>query len=203
MLGIPKDKAGQKRLLIGALPILAAVAYWNFVYTGKREEITALEERYNTVDTKNAANRGKTSPAAIRAQQQKLALYDQHMQRLEELIPLREEVPGLLRDMTARAGNAGVDLRLIEPEGEQPGQFYSQQSYKISVIGAYHAIGRFLAQTGSLPRIITPIEVTVSAPDRTQLNRPTGLRLQADFRIRTYIIPPDSTPRPAGSRTLP
>jgi Tfp pilus assembly protein PilO len=203
MLGIPKDAAGQKRLLIAAVPILAAVAYWNFVHSGKKEEIAVLEERYNAVDTKNVANRGKTSPAAIRAQQQKLALYDQHMKRLEELIPLREEVPGLLRDMSARAGDAGVDLRLMEPEGEEPGQFYTQQSYKISVIGAYHAIGRFLAQTGSLPRIITPIEVTVLAPDRTQLNRPSGLRLQADFRIRTYIIPPDTTARAAGSRTVP
>lgn len=200
MLGIPKDPAGQKRFLIGALPILAALAYWQFVHGGKQEEIAELEEHYEALETKNAANRGKTSPAAIRAQQQKLALYDQHMKRLEELIPLREEVPGLLRDLTARAGDAGVDLRLLEPEGDEPGQFYTQQSYKISVIGAYHAIGRFLAQAGSLPRIITPIEVSVSAPDRAQLDRPGGARLQADFRIRTYIIPPD-TLRPAGPRT--
>jgi type IV pilus assembly protein PilO len=201
-LGIPKDPAGQKRLLIGALPVLAAVAYWNFVYSGKTEEIATLQERYEAIETKNAGNRGKASPAAIRAQQQKLALYDQHMKRLEELIPLREEVPGLLRDMTARAGDAGVDLRLMEPEGEEPGQFYTQQSYKISVIGAYHAIGRFLAQTGSLPRIITPIELSVTAPGNVQLDRPGGARLQADFRIRTYIIPPD-TLRPAAPRTAP
>jgi type IV pilus assembly protein PilO len=200
--GIPKDPAGQKRLLIGALPILAAVAYWNFIYAGKKEEISTLEERYEAIDAKNAQNRGKASPAAIRAQQQKLALYDQHMKRLEELIPLREEVPGLLRDMTSRAGDAGVDLRLMEPEGDSPGQFYTQQSYKISVVGPFHAIGRFLAQTGSLPRIITPIEVSVTAPGGAQLNRQGGARLQADFRIRTYIIPPD-TLRPATPRTAP
>ena len=193
MLGIPKDPAGQKRFLIGALPLLAAAGFYQFVYAKKAEALDEQETRYEELETRNVAAAAKSSPAAIRAQQQKLSLYEQHMKRLEQLIPLREEVPSLLSDMTARASDSGVDFGLLEPEGDEPGQFYVQQTYKIRVVGTYHAIGRLLAQTGSLPRIVTPTEVSITVPDRAQLNRPGGSRLQADFRIRTYIIPPDST----------
>jgi Tfp pilus assembly protein PilO len=71
------------------------------------------------------------------------------------------------------------------------------------VVGTYHAIGRFLAQVGSLPRIITPTQVTVYVTPNTKLNRTEGLRLQADFKIQTYIIPVPDTLLTAPAGTTP
>ncbi|MEX2282858.1 MAG: type 4a pilus biogenesis protein PilO [Gemmatimonadota bacterium] len=196
-LGLPKDPAGQKRFLIGALPILAAVGYYQFVHTKTTVEIDNQTTTLETIESSNDRNRALSSPASMNAMRQKLALWEQHMKRLEQLIPLREEVPALLRDFTQRASESGVDVRQYKPEGEEPGQFYTQQTYAVSVIGSYHSIGRFLAQAGTLHRIITPTQVNLVKPPNPQLNRQGGLRVQADFKIHTYIIPPDTTARPA------
>ena len=187
--GIPKDSAGQKRFLIGALPILIAVGYYQFFHTKTTVQIDEQSTVLETLESSNDRNRLISNPAAMQAMRQKLALFEQHMNRLEQLIPLREEVTALLRDWTHRASESGVDVRLIKPEAEEAGEFYTQQTYAFSVIGNYHAIGRFLAQAGTLPRIITPTEVNLLKPTNPNLNR-NGMRVQADFKIHTYIIPP-------------
>ena len=189
MLGLPKDPAGQKRFLMGALPLLLAGVYFQFVHKTTVTEITSLSDRYEELQTKNEIARTRSNPETIKNLQQKLALYEQHMKRLEQLIPLREQVPELLYNVTERAQESGVDHALIKPEGEEPGEFYTQQTYAMQVIGGYHSIGRFLAQIGSLPRIITPTQVNIVLPSNAQANRAQGLRLQADFKIQTYIIP--------------
>lgn len=203
MFGIPKDPAGQKRFLIGAAPLLLAGVYYMFFYKNTVVELTELNERYEELQSKNDVARTRSNPETIKNLQQKLALYEQHMKRLEQLIPLREQVPELLYNVTERAQESGVDHALIKPEAEEPGEFYTQQTYAMRVVGSYHAIGRFLAQIGSLPRIITPTQVTVSVTPNTRLNRTEGLRLQADFKIQTYIIPVPDTVLTAPPGTTP
>src|SRR5262245_66291437 len=189
MLGIPKDPAGQKRFLLGVLPLVGAAAYYQLFHKQTRTEIDELNTRYEDLQAKNDLARTRSNPETIKNMQQKLALYEQHMKRLEQLIPLREQVPELLYNVTERAQESGVDHALIKPEAEEPGEFYTQQTYTMRVVGSSHAIGRFLAQTGSLPRIITPTQVTIVVTPNANLNRSEGLRVQADFKMQTYIIP--------------
>jgi Tfp pilus assembly protein PilO len=202
-LGIPKDPAGQKRLMIGLVPILLAVGYYQFFHTKTNLEIDAQTTVLETLASSNDMNRARSNPAAMNQMRQKLTLWEQHMKRLEQLIPLREEVPALLRSFTQRASESGVDVRLISPEGEEAGEFYTQQTYAFSVIGSYHSIGRFLSQAGTLERIITPTQFHLTRPPNTQLNRTSGLRLQADFKIQTYIIPPTEAPAGENPTTRP
>ena len=37
----------------------------------------------------------------------------------------------------------------MRPESEEPGEFYTKQTYTMGVIGPYHRVGRFLAAVGS------------------------------------------------------
>lgn len=198
MLGIPKDPEGQKKFFIGILPLLLVAAYYQFFHGKIATEVEGLETRYEELQSKNAAASALASPAAIQQLQQKLALFENHMKRLEELIPAREEVPQLLNDISLRARDSGVELALMRPTGEEAGQYYTKQSYDIRVLGSYHSIGRYLAQVASLPRIVTPSDVRViKLPVQSSNLRDSGVRLQADFKIHTYVIPPDTMTKPA------
>lgn len=197
-IGLPKDPAGQKKLIMGLIPILLLGAYYQFVHggdNGKAAEVERLETRYESLSTKNEGMRARTSPAAVRDLRQKIDLWQQHLVQLEQLIPHREEVPALLFSMSERASRAGIDLVKYTPEGEVQQQYYTQQTYAVRVVGSYHSIGRFLAMTGSLPRIITATEARLQrAPGLNQNLRPGAApRLQLDFKIHTYIIPPSET----------
>jgi Tfp pilus assembly protein PilO len=165
--------------------------YW-YMFHGKRvEEITTLKTHFEELDAKNTAAK-VTAARGGPELQKRLAVYEQHMVRLEELIPKSEEVPQLLHTMTLRAQETGVDLSSMKPESEVPGEFYTKQTYAMSVIGPYHDVGRFLSAVGSLPRIITPVQVKL---ERTPQTTRTGeAKLRAVFKIETYVVPRPATP---------
>jgi len=183
---LPKDPAQQKRLLIGLIPLVLAFAYYQFMHRERVVEIEALEVHLEQLERTNTT-------AKILAEQggpeleRRLAMYEQHMMRLEELIPRREQVPELLADMTRRAQLSSVELTRMKPEGEEASPYYSRQSYELAVRGAYHNVGRFLSEVGSLPRIVTPTEFRLLV---TGFEDKQGMPLlDANFRIITYIVP--------------
>lgn len=198
MLGLPKDPAGQKRFVIGLLPFLVAFGYYQFFDSGTREQIATLESEFEVLDQHVQTARARSNPAMIAVAQRKLALYEEHVKQLEQLVPREEEVARLLYSMAERARDAGVEIGLMRPETEQPGQFYTDHPHAMAVIGTYHDIGRFMADIGSLPRIVVPLEVRIQQrPNETTRG---GLpRVQADFKLHTYVIPAQPDEKPAGA----
>ena len=127
---------------------------------------------------------------------QQLALYRQQLELAEGLIPSDEELPNLLDAISAEAQRTGVELTLIQPVGATEEQYYTRRVYDMAVIGGYHQIGEFLTRVASLPRIVTPTNLTV-APRAEAANaappRPGApVQLEARFSVETYVIP--STP---------
>lgn len=196
-LQLPKDKQGQQKLLVAILPFLIFFGWYQFVHGKAKTRIEASETRLEELETKNGGAKAIALTGGPELQQ-KLALYEQHMKRLEELIPKNEEVAALLNGLSERAMDSNVDLALMKPELAEPGQFYTEQTYQITAIGTYHDIGRYLAAIASLPRIVTPIDVAVKPRPANEVTRDGTPKLAADFHIVTYVIP-EPPPAPAGS----
>lgn len=193
---LPKDPALQKKLVIGLIPLLLAGAYYQLMHTKRVEQIEGLETQLQTLESVNAAAKVLAEQGGPELQK-RLALYEQHMTRLEQLIPRREQVPELLHAMTLRAQGSGVELTRMKPEAEEPTPYYTRQTYEIGVRGTYHDVGLFLSEVGSLPRIITPTEFKLAGNTGLK-NKQGSPLLNANFRIMTYIIPEPTMP-PADS----
>jgi type IV pilus assembly protein PilO len=184
---LPTDPNQQKKLLLALLPLVLAFLYYQFVHGPRTEQIEELEARLEQLERANAAARVLAERGGPELQR-RLAVYEQHMTRLEELLPRREEVAELLHSMTLRAQSAGVELTGLRPESEEPSPYYTRHTYEVNVRGAYHNVGRFLTEVGSLPRIITPAEFKLTG--NTGMTDRTGSPLlNANFRIITYIVP--------------
>jgi type IV pilus assembly protein PilO len=188
---LPKDPAQQKRLLIGIIPLVLAIVYYQFVHTKKAVEIADLETHYENLERTNATAKVLAEQGGPELER-RLAMYEAHMKRLEELIPKREQVPELLNDMGRRAQLSSVEVTLMRPEGEEASPYYSRQSYEFGVKGTYHNVGRFLSEVGSLPRIITPTEFRLLGT--TLKDKQGAPLLNANFRIITYIVPDATAP---------
>lgn len=184
---LPSDPQQQKKLLIGVLPLLLLFCYWYFYHGQQQEEVAALEQRFEQLDAKNAAARARAQQGGPELEK-KLALYEAQIIRLEELVPRREEVPQLLHDLALRAQENGVELARMRPNEESTGAYYTLQTYDLAVLGGYHNVGRFLTAVGSLPRIVTPYDLKVQP--RTERDRSGATVVQAEFRIKTYVLPP-------------
>lgn len=180
---LPSDPEQQKKLLIGLLPLLLLLGYWYFFHGTRAEAIAQQEARLEALERSNTTARTIASQGSAEDLARRLALYEAHMARLEQLIPSGEEVPELLNMIATRAEGTGVQLALMRPEEDVAAEFYRRVTYEIGVIGRYHDIGLFLSEVGTLPRIVTPIDLN--------LRRRSGdpLQLNASFRIETYVLP--------------
>ena len=187
---IPQDKPTQKKLLLVLLPLLALFAYWYFMHGDRTAEIAEMQTHLEELEQKNATARALAARSGPELEE-RMALYEEYMARLERLIPSQEEVSRLLNDISQRALEVGVNMTLVEPDADSEGRYYTRQTYQMGVVGNFHDIGRFLAEVGSLPRIVTPIDLELTplaANVRQRTARPTD-DLNALFRIETYVLP--------------
>ena len=181
-LGLPEDPKEQQRLLIGILPLLLVFGYWYFLHGGYVEEVQSMETRLETLESANSQAR-MLAPRS-RQLEERLGQLERHINRLEELVPRGEEVSSLLNTISERADQIGVEVARFNPGNTNRGPHYNRRTFEMTVLGDYHEIGRFLAEIGSLNRIITPINVSVIPND---LGRERTL--EASFLIETYVLP--------------
>lgn len=195
----PLPPEQRKQLLYGGVVLaLLAFGFYTQVYEKRKAEIAALETHLEALTTVNTRSRAIARGAEGDVDQQ-LALYRQQLELAEGLIPSAEELPDLLDLISAEAQRTGVELTLIQPVGATEEAYYTRRVYDLAVVGRYHAIGEFLTRVGSLPRIVTPTNLTVapvgSAPaqrGRGAPQDPSGaepVELEARFSIETYVIP--------------
>lgn len=192
---LPSDPAQQKKLLIGLVPLILLLAYWYLFHGDKATEVETMRTRLESLEQNNNTARAIASQGSAQDLARRLELYEEHMERLEQLIPSGEEVPDLLNMIATRAEGTRVQLALMRPEEDVASEFYRRVTYEMGVIGQYHDVGRFLSEVGSLPRIVTPIDLTLRRRERDG----SSSELEASFRIETYVLPQpgDSVGAPA------
>lgn len=184
---LPSDPKKQKQVLIGLLPILLAFAYYQFYHGPRALEAEELETRVETLTSANMAAQAiltQYGPDLPR----RLAVFEEHIRQLEQLIPRRSEVPLLIDQITEQALHMDVELTAFNPAAEQPGEFYSQQNFGVVALGDYHSIGAYITAIGSLPRIVRPHQIRLSVAQVAGGPGDVPL-LRAEFTLQTYIMP--------------
>jgi len=195
---LPSEPKQRNWVLVAVLAAALAFVFWNYWYSPRKVEIDELTSQLDRLDQSNriaqiTVARGGTELA------ERLAQYEQHVDRLEALIPQSEEVAALLNQISASARETGVTDPEMTPEPDEAGDFYTKESYEIQVVGEYHDIGRFLTRIASLPRIITPVDLQLThfQGDLDLLDPDVEVPLAASLRIQTYILPSQGGVPPA------
>jgi len=192
----PSNPKQRNALIAGVFLLVLIYPFYAFWYKGRREEVTALQTRLETLEDQNR----RAQVLAARGGgdlEERLALYERQVTKLEELIPAAEEVAGLLDDITLTARRVGVELSRMIPEPPEAGAFYTKTSYEMSVVGEYHDVARFLTEVASLQRIVTPVEVEVEMFDQPDLFPEYESPILVTFRIETFVLPQAAASAPA------
>ena len=194
---IPDDPKQRNALLLGVVVLALFYVFWAYWYTPNRDvnvESTAQLER---LDQNNRLAQIIVARGGAELEA-RLAEYEQHVHRLEGLIPQSEEVAALLNQISAAARQTGVSDPGMQPEPDEVGAFYTKESYEIEVIGDYHDIGRFITAIASLPRIITPVDLEIVhyIGEESILDPDLETPLTAIMRIQTYILPREADAPP-------
>lgn len=199
---LPADPRQRKQMLVlmGVLILLMWFLGWQYVVSPRNEGIDTAQQQLDRLETQNRRSR------ALAARRDDLDARLEEQERLlrvfEELIPESEEVPNLLDAISQEAQLTGVEFSRIRPQAAVAGEFYTKQTWEITILGEYHDVGRYMARIASLPRIIKPTSVQLSLAQSNRATRDMEAALEASFRIETFVLgaTPGSRPAAAGSR---
>lgn len=190
-IGENMTKREQKLAGITFVSILLIGAYWYFMYKPKTVEIDALQLRVDSLETANVQAKKDYATGSIDRMKAQALEYQASLKVMRQLVPTSNEVPALLEDISTAARRVGLDLASVEPLPVIQGEQFDTYRYKLSVIGGYHAVGRFLGNVGSLSRIIAPVslEMKLHQPgDKSKARTKKNESLLATgFQVQTYV----------------
>tara|TARA_Y100000588_G_scaffold341352_1_gene385352 strand:+ start:116 stop:712 length:597 start_codon:yes stop_codon:yes gene_type:complete len=70
-------------------------------------------------------------------------------------LPTKNEMPGLLEDISRTGIASGLTFELFAPQPEIKYDFYIELPIKVEVVGDYHELAIFLSRVAQLGRIVT------------------------------------------------
>ena len=183
---IPDDPKQKQALAIIAVSLVVLYFANSIWYSSATEAVEAQEARVENMQAQN-----RTAQAlAIRAGQdteERMALYERHIAQLEQLIPAEAEVAALVDQISLAGREVGVTVATLRTNPPEAGEFYTVQTFDMSVFGEFHDVGRFLTDIASLPRILTPMDVSVEGfvdPRGGTFDSPVVV----NFRFQTYVV---------------
>jgi type IV pilus assembly protein PilO len=190
-IGANMTKREQTLAAIGFMAVMAAGAYWYFLYKPKAAELAVVQAHVDSLEMRNQQARADIAQGSLQKMRAQSAEYEQSLRVMRQLVPRSNEVPALLEDMSTAARRVGLDLATVEPMPVLPGEQFDTYRYKLAVIGGYHAVGQFLSNVGSLNRIIAPVTLAIRlqpAAARTKARVKAGESLiNTEFQVQTYV----------------
>jgi len=193
---LPQNPRNQKLLVATLLSVGLAVVYQQLVWTPKNAELTTIAVRLDTLDSLNKLAKSEVAKGTATKMKQEADMYARELAGLRHLVPTENEVPALLESISTAARRAGLELSDVQPDVIVDGDQFNTYKYRLGVTGAYHQVAEFLANVGSLSRIVAPINLTLTPTARIGERRPKKNEqfLDAKFQIQTYVARASTKP---------
>jgi type IV pilus assembly protein PilO len=184
-----KDPKKQKVILSSVLAVALIYVYFVYDYTPKARDVSLKEAHLIGLKQHIKNARARIERSDEEKIRKELYALEQELKRIEELLPLEEEVPLLLTEVERRGLQSGVNSVLFEPRERTVGKLYTEYLYRVSVRGGYHNIGLFLSLVAGMRRIISPMELTLlylhpNQQKSESLEEPS--QVVAQFDMKTY-----------------
>ncbi|WP_306521262.1 type 4a pilus biogenesis protein PilO [Gemmatimonas sp.] len=199
MASLPTTQRDQVKLLFGVTAIALAAFYWMYPYTSKNEQLLLDETHVTEIEGANQKAAREFASGSVEALRSQAAQTRSGLTVMRRLVPTGNEVPALLEEVSTAARRAGLDVGGVVPAPVIAGERFDTYRYTVTIIGGYHQFGEFLANVGSLPRIVAPVNFAIVAGSsnapRGQVRTSEKDALAATITLQTYIEKTAPAPR--------
>src|SRR3954451_20034335 len=195
---LPSSSRDKKMLLYGVLPIVLSATYWYLLWNPQNVALDEVQAHGDSLAVVNHTAKAELAQGKTAQLKAEVEQYTQDLEVMRRLVPTGNEVPALLEQVSTAARRVGLDISDVQPLPTLTGDQYDAYKYRMSVKGSYSQIGVFLANVGSLQRIVAPINLTLTAaPNDPRMRKVARMQpLDARFEIQTYVARTRPTPKP-------
>jgi type IV pilus assembly protein PilO len=160
-----------------------------FTYPAKKAEIAQLDARHQELS--QDLEKARLLVRNLERVEREYEILHQQWDVAQTLLPERNEMPDLLRKVTAAGQQSGVEFELFKPRPPLPRGFYADNPIEVRVRSGYHQTGVFLSRLANLNRIVNVSDLKMKGLDR-QDEQPftveTSMTLTA-YTLGTYGLP--------------
>lgn len=200
---LPKNQREQVMVLLVIVAVALVGLYYAYVFSPKATVLTSLQSHVDSLDVNNQRAKAEMAKGNVDQLRAEAAKLQENLEVMRQLVPTSNEVPALLEQVSTAARRVGLDLATVKPQPVIEGEQFDTYRYQVAVIGDYHALGEFLANVGSLTRIVAPVNLALSplgngaaVDQRKKALKNNNSVLDSRFELQTYVAK-TAAPRPA------
>ena len=166
---------------------------WVALLGGKRQEL-------NDLSKKEAELRVEYDELQTRANN--LPMLREELEQIQELLktlvtrlPNKNEIPGLVVDVSQAAINNGLQVDLFEPLEEVKRDFYAEKRINVRLRGSYHQLGSLFSDIAKQPRLVAAVidDMTLGVAQDVEINSSGAANAAANAVSRARRAAPNAT----------
>jgi len=188
-----KDPKVVRWLIAGLLVVLMVPVYFMtdffpFTYKARQADYLVLETRHNELS--RDLEKARLLVRNLDRVEREYDILRQQWVIAQTLLPEENEMPELLRKVTAAGEQSGVQFELFRPQSPMNQGFYSSNPIEVKVAAGYHQTGVFLSRLANLNRIVNVTGLKMSGMTLDEKNR--VLTVETSMTLTAYTL--GSTP---------
>ncbi len=139
-------------LLLVLLPVYFLTSFLPVTWPSRQAEIARLEARHQELS--RDLEKARLLVRNLERVERETEILRQQWEVARTLLPEQNEMPTLLRKVTAAGEQSSIEFTLFRPQPVIPRGFYADNPVEVKVRGGYHQTGVFLSRLANLDRIV-------------------------------------------------
>ena len=172
--------AGAILLVIAVVPMYFMSTSYPATWASRAGTIQDLETRHEELS--RDLEKARLLVRNLERVEQEYGILREQWEVAQALLPEQNEMPNLLRKVSAAGQQSGVEFQVFRPLTPTNKGFYADNPVEVTVQGGYHQTGVFLSRLANLNRIVNVSKLRVkgvSDQDKTPATMETDLVLTA------------------------
>ncbi len=170
-------------VVLVAVPMYFMSAMYPFTYASGKEKVSELEVRHQELS--RDLEKARLLVRNLERVEQEYAILHDQWDVAQTLLPEKNQMPDLLRKVTAAGQQSGVEFQIFRPQNTLGHGFYSDNPIEVSIEGGYHQTGVFLSRLANLNRIVNVSNLRMQGLDNTD-DQPYTMK--TDLILTAYTL---------------
>lgn len=174
-----------------AVPMYFLSSQYPFTWAARSETIKQLDDRHQKLSAE--LERARLLVRNLERVEQEYAILHDQWKVAATLLPDENEMPDLLRKVTAAGQQSGVDFEIFKPLAVANQGFYSDNPVEVRINGGYHQTGVFMSRLANLNRIVNVSKLKMVGIDN---QKDSAATVRTDMLLTAYTQGAGNSPAP-------
>jgi type IV pilus assembly protein PilO len=132
---MPETQRDKLMAILCVIFIGGVYAYYEYMHTKKEAQLETLQARVEKVEEANEIIRQEVARGTEKKLRQEADMYGRLLGVMRQLVPVANEVPTLLDQISTAARQAGLEIGEVTPLAPISGEVFDTHRYRMSVTG--------------------------------------------------------------------